>query len=78
MFGTFMEMLKGPNAPNPHDVAEAIATLVSQPKGRRPARAVVGNGFGADLINRDNAVVQAQTVAALGLAQLDLSGQKAA
>ena len=78
MFRTFMEMLKGPNAPNPRDVAEAIATLVSQPKGTRAARIVVGNGFGADVINRDNAVVQAQTVAALGLAKLDLPGQKAA
>ena len=78
MFRAFMEMLNGPNAPNPHDVAEAIATLVSQPKGMRAARTVVGNGFGADVINRDNAVVQAHAVAALGLAQLDLPGQTAA
>lgn len=78
MFGTIMEMFKGPNAPNPHDIAEAIATLVSQPKGTRAARTVVGNAFGADVINRDNAVAQAQTVAALGLAQLDLPAPKAA
>ena len=78
MFGTFMEMLNGPNAPNPHDVAEAIATLVSKPKGTRAARTIVGNPFGADVINRDNAVTQAQTVAALGLAQLDSPAQTAA
>jgi len=78
MVGTFMERFKDPNAPNPHDVAEAITTLVSQPKGTRAARTVVGNGFGADVINRDNALVQAQTVAALGLAQLDLAVHKAA
>jgi hypothetical protein len=73
-----MERFKDPNAPNPHEVAEAIAALISQPKGTRPARTVVGNGFGADVINRDNALVQAQTVAALGLAQLDLAVHKAA
>lgn len=78
MFASFMEMLQGPNGPNPHDVAEAIAALVSQPKGTRAARTVVGNGFGADVINRDTGPVQAQTVAALGLAQLDRPDQKAA
>ena len=78
MVGTLMERFKDPNAPNPHEVAEAIAALISQPKGTRPARTVVGNGFGADVINRDNALVQAQTVAALGLAQLDLAVHKAA
>ena len=78
MVGTFMEMLKGPNAPNPHEVAEVIATLVSQPQGTRAARTVVGNGFGAEVINRDTGLVQAHTVAALGLAQLDLPVQKAA
>ena len=78
MFASFMEMLQGPDGPNPHDVAEAIAALVSQPKGTRAARTVVGNGFGADVINRDTGPVQAQTVAALGLAQLDRPDQKAA
>ena len=33
--------------PNPHDVAEG---LVAQPKGRRPARTVVGAAFGADAV----------------------------
>ena len=51
MFETFMGIFQGKNAPNPHDVAEAIAKLVGQPKGSRPARIVVGQPFGADVVN---------------------------
>ena len=40
MFKHFMTMLQAPDAPNPHDVAEAIAKLVAAPKGSRPARTV--------------------------------------
>src|ERR1700716_1323006 len=38
MFGTFQEILQSKTAPNPHDVPEAIARLVGQTKGTRPAR----------------------------------------
>src|SRR4029077_11191087 len=33
---------EGDDAPNPHDVAEAIVELVSRPKGSRAVRTVVG------------------------------------
>jgi NAD(P)-dependent dehydrogenase (short-subunit alcohol dehydrogenase family) len=70
MFKHFMTTFQGADAPNPHDVAEAIAGLVAQPKGRRPARTVVGAAFGADAVNAQTAPVQAQVIKALGLGHL--------
>jgi len=70
MFETFMGIFQGKNAPNPHDVAEAIAKLVGQPKGSRPARIVVGQPFGADVVNQQIAPVQAKVVEGLGLGHL--------
>ncbi|MGZ8256285.1 MAG: SDR family oxidoreductase [Gallionella sp.] len=70
MFETFMGMFAAANAPNPHDVAEAIAKLVGTAKGQRPDRVVVGNGFGADAINASTAPLQRQALAYLGLESL--------
>ena len=70
MFETFMGIFQGKNAPNPHDVAEAIAKLVAQPKGSRPVRTVVGQPFGANMVNQQTAPVQAQVVEGLGLGHL--------
>ena len=62
---------EGEDAPNPHDVAEAIAELVGQAKGSRAARTVVGAPFGSDKANEDVAPVQAKVVEALGLSHLE-------
>jgi NAD(P)-dependent dehydrogenase (short-subunit alcohol dehydrogenase family) len=70
MFNHFMETFQKADAPNPHDVAEAIAKLVDQRKGSRPARTVVGAPFGADAVNAQTAPVQAHVVSALGLNHL--------
>jgi NADP-dependent 3-hydroxy acid dehydrogenase YdfG len=70
MFKHFMTMFQAADAPNPHDVAEAIAKLVAQPKGSRPARTVVGVAFGSDTVNAQTAPVQAHVVEALGLGHL--------
>jgi NAD(P)-dependent dehydrogenase (short-subunit alcohol dehydrogenase family) len=70
MFKHFMTTFQSPGAPDPHDVAEAIARLVAQPKGSRPTRTVVGTAFGSDIVNRQTAPVQADVVQALGLAHL--------
>ena len=70
MFQHFMTTFQAPNAPNPHDVAEAIAKLVAQPKGSRPARTVVGAAFGSDIVNEQTAPVQAHVVETLGLSHL--------
>jgi NAD(P)-dependent dehydrogenase (short-subunit alcohol dehydrogenase family) len=71
MFQRFGSLFDGPDAPNPHDVAEAVARLVALPKGERPARTVVGVSYGADRLNAATAPVQADVVRALGLAHLD-------
>jgi NAD(P)-dependent dehydrogenase (short-subunit alcohol dehydrogenase family) len=71
MFKSFMSRFEGEDAPNPHDVAEAVARLVGQSKGSRAARTVVGAAFGSDKANEDVAPVQAKVVEALGLSHLE-------
>ena len=70
MFQHFMTVFQGVDAPNPQDVADAVARLVAAAKGGRPARVVVGSPFGADAVNDQTAPVQAQIVEALGLGHL--------
>jgi NAD(P)-dependent dehydrogenase (short-subunit alcohol dehydrogenase family) len=70
MFETFTAMFAAEDAPDPHDVAAAIAELVAQPKGTRPARRVVGQPFGADAVNAATAPVQQGVIEALGLGGL--------
>lgn len=70
MFETFTAMFSAADAPRPHDVAAAIAQLVNQLKGSRPARTVVGQPFGADTVNASTAPVQDGVVQALGLGAL--------
>ncbi|MFA6984648.1 MAG: SDR family oxidoreductase [Arenimonas sp.] len=70
MFETFMVMFAADNAPNPHDVAAAVAALIAMPKGQRPDRVVVGQAFGSDAVNAAVAPVQRQVVDGLGLGTL--------
>lgn len=70
MFKHFMTMFQAADAPNPHDIADAIAKLIMLPKGSRPARTVVGTAFGSDSVNDQTAGVQAHVVEALGLGHL--------
>lgn len=72
MFAHFNSVFSADDAPNPHDVAMAVAALVDAPQGRRAARTVVGSPFGADVINQSTAPVQAEIVKGLGLAHLDV------
>jgi len=71
MFKSFMSRFEGENAPNLHDVAEAVAKLVGQSKGSRAVRTIVGEAFDADKINADVAPIQAKAVEALGLGHLE-------
>jgi NADP-dependent 3-hydroxy acid dehydrogenase YdfG len=71
MFKAFMLRFEGKDAPNPHDVAEAIAKLVGQSKGSRATRTVVGASFGSDKANEEVAPVQAKVVEYLGLSHLE-------
>ena len=70
MLETFMGIFAAPNAPNLHDVAEAVAKLVATPKGQRPDRVVVGQAFGSDAVNAAVAPIQRQVVEGLGLGAL--------
>ena len=70
MFETFTTMFSAADAPNPHDVAAAVASLVALPRGSRPARTVVGAAFGTDAVNEATAPVQHGVVEALGLGAL--------
>lgn len=71
MVKTLTANLEGEDAPNPHDVAEAILELVRQAKGSRAVRSIVGPPFGTDKANEDVAPVQAKVVEALGLSHLE-------
>ena len=71
MVKAFMSMFEGKDAPNPHDIAEAIAKLVGQSKGSRATRTVVGAAFGSDKANEEIAPVQSNVVEALGLSYLE-------
>ncbi len=70
MFEQFMTLLSGDDAPNPQDIASAIAVLIDTPKGQRPARTVVGNPYGSDAVNEATEPVQTHVVEALGLGHL--------
>src|SRR5260370_14534732 len=70
MLETFMGIFAAPNAPNPHDVAEAVAKLVATPKGQRPDHIVVGPPFEPAAANPAVAPIQRQVVEGLGLGAL--------
>jgi stage V sporulation protein SpoVS len=65
-------MFASANAPNPHDVAGAIAKLIAAPKGARAARLVVGQPFGADAVNDAVAPIQHRVLEGLGLGALTI------
>ncbi|HEX6523547.1 MAG TPA: hypothetical protein VF070_26640 [Streptosporangiaceae bacterium] len=71
LFKSLTSTFEGKDAPNPHDVAEAIGKLIGQAKGSRAVRTVVGAPFGSDKANEDVAPVQAKVVEALGLSHLE-------
>jgi hypothetical protein len=70
MFEVFRGIFASDNAPDPHDVAAAIAKLIATPKRARPARIVVGESFGADAVNEAVAPIQQQVIETLGLGAL--------
>lgn len=71
MFQHFTSLFQSSDAPNPHDVATAITALIQVPKGKRPARTVVGASFGADSLNDATEPVQSGAVNGFGLGQLE-------
>jgi NADP-dependent 3-hydroxy acid dehydrogenase YdfG len=71
IFHNLTTSLSGPEGPDPHEVAEAIANIIDTPKGDRPDRIVVGESYGADEVNQSIKPIQRATVDALGLGRLD-------
>ena len=71
MVKSLTSTFEGNDAPDPHEVAAAIAELVGQAKGKRAARTVVGAPYGSDKANEGVAPVQANVVEALGLSHLE-------
>jgi NAD(P)-dependent dehydrogenase (short-subunit alcohol dehydrogenase family) len=70
-FVGFLEgLFSGADAPDPHDVATALARLVDTPPGQRPARVVVGNPFGAADVNTVVAPIQQQLIDGIGMSGL--------
>ena len=60
----------GPNAPNPHDISEALAELVDTPAGKRPSRVVVGASFGAAEVNSAVEPIQNGMIKSIGFEPL--------
>jgi NAD(P)-dependent dehydrogenase (short-subunit alcohol dehydrogenase family) len=58
------------DAPDPHDIAEAIANLIVTGKGDRPARTIVGADYGAKTLNDAAAPVQTGVLEAFNLGHL--------
>jgi NAD(P)-dependent dehydrogenase (short-subunit alcohol dehydrogenase family) len=77
MFETFKGMFASANAPDPHDVADAIAKLIATPKGARAARLVVGQPFGADAVNDAVAPIQHRVLEGLKLGALTILAKEA-
>src|SRR5215475_10896542 len=71
LFKSLTSTFEGKDAPNPHDVAEAIVKLIGQAKGSRAVRTVVGAPFGSDQANEHVAPLQAKVIEALGLSHLE-------
>jgi NAD(P)-dependent dehydrogenase (short-subunit alcohol dehydrogenase family) len=64
------DIFKGNNAPDPHEVATAIASLIATPAGHRPNRVLVGLPFGAGTANAVVEPLQMQLLAGFGLERL--------
>jgi NAD(P)-dependent dehydrogenase (short-subunit alcohol dehydrogenase family) len=60
----------GANAPDPHDVAQALVKLVETPASQRPDRVVVGNPFGASDVNTAVKPIQGQLIDGIGMSAL--------
>jgi hypothetical protein len=70
LFEGFGEAFSGPDAPDPQEVADAIADLVDLPAGERPLRTVVGTMMTAGVreLNEQYDKSRHQLFSSLGMA----------
>jgi NAD(P)-dependent dehydrogenase (short-subunit alcohol dehydrogenase family) len=66
----FANFFESEQAPDPQQIADSILQLVNMPSGERPLRTVCGPDYGAIVINRQSAPVQAQVLRDIGLGML--------
>jgi len=67
-------IFQSPDAPKVEDIPVAIAKLISEEKGKRPARVMLGLTFGADKANEAIEPIQKGVVEGLGLGVLLKNG----
>ena len=71
MTAGLQEMLSGSDAPNPQDVADAVATLVATPTGERALRTLVGqDAVAATYLNQVAEQTQSVLLAQMGMSEL--------
>jgi NAD(P)-dependent dehydrogenase (short-subunit alcohol dehydrogenase family) len=70
---SFNRFFQSTDAPDPQIVAEAILRLIDTASGQRPLRTTCGPDYGATLINRQTAPIQAEVLRSLGMA--DMAGR---
>jgi NAD(P)-dependent dehydrogenase (short-subunit alcohol dehydrogenase family) len=58
-------------APDPQMNADAILALINMPAGKRPLRTVCGIVYGTDVLNRQNAQIQAKVLKDIGMGFLE-------
>lgn len=58
----YMEFLKSQNAPNPQEVADAVAEVIEAGHGKRPRRKIAGQSMGTHLINEVSQEVQSEAL----------------
>jgi NAD(P)-dependent dehydrogenase (short-subunit alcohol dehydrogenase family) len=71
LHAAFRQMFADDSMPtDPQMVVDAIVRLIEMPAGERPLRTTIGIDFGASRINEAVAPVQAEALAALGMAHM--------
>jgi len=63
-------LFQSAEAPKPHDIAEALLSVINTPSGQRAGRVVVGLDFGAIAANESIAPIQGQLIDNIGFTHL--------
>jgi NAD(P)-dependent dehydrogenase (short-subunit alcohol dehydrogenase family) len=67
---SFEKFFASEQAPDPQEIADAILRLIDTPPGKRPLRTICGPDYGASMVNRQNAPIQARVLEQIGMGML--------
>jgi NAD(P)-dependent dehydrogenase (short-subunit alcohol dehydrogenase family) len=67
----FASFFASDQAPDPQMNADAILALIEMPAGKRPLRTVCGIGYGTEVLNQQNAPLQAKVLRDIGMGFLE-------